>query len=211
MSHVRLFLIRHGNTFESHDVPVMVGSQTDMALTHKGLAQAKDMAMYFEQNKIQIDHLICGGLLRQQQMAQALCERFPHLSPKSEAAFDEIDYGEWEGLTPEQVKKTWPKDYERWVRFATWPKTFGQSGNEKRKVLLDWIDDAKETMADKTVVIATSQGVIKLFVSLYPALWEKNDLEAFRVKTGHFCELTLADTVTIEQWNQPPLSLGTLA
>jgi probable phosphoglycerate mutase len=32
----------------------------------------------------------------------------------------DIDYGEWQGLTPEQVRARWPEPLETWYRAADW-------------------------------------------------------------------------------------------
>lgn len=208
---VRLFLIRHGNTFNRDDLPVMVGKKTDLSLTQAGLEQAQHLSKYFVHNQINIHRLYCGNLTRQKQTAQAIMDNFPNLKSEAQPAFDEIDYGEWEGLTVEEVAQRWPDDFKRWGHQASMPPQFNENEFDKKQSMLEWIEYAKKHLAGKNVAVCTSQGSIKLFLSLFPDTYQSESLEQYRVKTGHLCEVELGQTLTIHKWNYKPNLLEDLA
>ena len=43
----RLFVVRHGNTFDTGDVVTRVGGRTDLPLSKSGKAQAEKLAAHF--------------------------------------------------------------------------------------------------------------------------------------------------------------------
>ncbi|MCL4553141.1 MAG: histidine phosphatase family protein, partial [Candidatus Marsarchaeota archaeon] len=91
---IRLFLLRHGNTFETGQTPVQIGAKTDLPLTNKGREQAAAFAQFMTQLPTPAA-IYAGSLKRQietaQIVAQALhAETLLHLN---EEALTEIDYG----------------------------------------------------------------------------------------------------------------------
>ncbi len=206
MKSLRLFLVRHGNTFEKNQDPVMIGSQTDLNLTARGLEQADSVAKYFLQSDVKIDALYAGNIKRQQQAAQIIQSSQPSLNLLSHHCLNEIDYGKWEGLTVETVNETWSEQYSNWVNKATWPKdVFLGCEQDKKESIQQWLEELSTQRAGQTVVALTSQGVIKLIVSLYPSLWKPyKTLESFKVSTGNICELEISHAIDIKYWNQEP-------
>lgn len=188
---IRLILMRHGNTFEAGEVPIQVGARTDLPLTAFGRKQAEAMARYLAAEGISPRAVYAGGLKRQKDSAAILSEKLG-ARLMLEPALTEIDYGDWEGLTGEEIGKKWPKEHLAWIE-GKWPEgIFVGSEAEYRKGIEKWLESLKKG-SDGCVVAVTSNGVLRLF---------QNE----KVKTGHFCELHLLDHgYKIIKWNRLPV------
>ena len=138
----RLMMLRHGNTFHSHEKAVQVGCKTDLALTDKGIAQAQSFAQFLLSNHLQPIAIYAGSLQRQVQSAKILHEVFNDaLLSTHEKALDEIDYGLWEGHTSEAIEAAWPTEYAAWKDHATWPSHIFQGAFEDHLELLKkWLE-----------------------------------------------------------------------
>ena len=57
---MRIYFIRHGNTFEKNDIPKQIGLQTDLPLTDKGKEQIISLKNYFFTQNIIPSKIFCG-------------------------------------------------------------------------------------------------------------------------------------------------------
>ena len=189
---IRLILMRHGNTFEEGQTPLQVGARTDLALTKFGLFQAEQMAQFLQKNGLVPKAVFAGPLKRQIQSAEKIADTFG-LKLQQESALAEIDYGDWEGLTADQIVSKWPKEYAEWNQEAKWQShIFSRSAEEHWNALAQWFLKLESGDEGKTIVGVTSNGLLRFF---------KNE----KVKTGHFCELLLdRGKFQISAWNQKP-------
>lgn len=80
--------------------------QSDVQLTVAGKEQAAKLAEHFPVKEI--DAVYASDLNRAMVTAEAVAGRFG-LSVQAEPAFREISFGEWEGLTYEQIVAKWPE------------------------------------------------------------------------------------------------------
>jgi len=71
---IRLILVRHGNTFENHQTPKIVGARSDLPLTAQGCEQARQLARYLISKGMSPAGIYAGGLKRQIQTAQIINE-----------------------------------------------------------------------------------------------------------------------------------------
>lgn len=210
---IKLILARHGNTFESGETPVQVGSRSDMPLTAQGKTQAHDLAAWLSEKRI-IPAAIYAGTLRRQTEAAKIVAHELHLEKKvhlNTRALNEVDYGLWEGLTAEEILAKWPHDYELWNTQAVWAEeVFGGTLQEHLEAIAKWLDLlTKEYKPGDTVVGITSNGIIRFFYSFVKEQWGEfvsgKQMESLKVKTGHFCELELyKDNVKVVGWNLSP-------
>ena len=105
---INLFIARHGNTFEKTQLPYIVGKKTDLPLVVKGKEQAENLAQHFKSRGINFNAIFSGKLKRQNEFAQIICNQLlcsSKITPKitQSEALDELDYGSWEGLSPENL------------------------------------------------------------------------------------------------------------
>ncbi|MFO1258936.1 MAG: histidine phosphatase family protein [Gammaproteobacteria bacterium] len=204
-----LILIRHGNTFESHETPVQVGFKTDLPLTQQGKQQSTLLADYLKKNKIAPNAIYAGQLKRQQETADSIGKAF-NLPFSFEPSLNEIDYGLWEGQTETEIKQKWVKPYQDWLEAAIWPKViFGGSLESHLAKIKTWLEHLKREHSNQTVVGVTSNGIIRLFLYFsnlnWPELVEMRQLADYKVKTAHFCKLIInSEGVTINAWNTTP-------
>ena len=99
---VKILLIRHGQT--EWNLNGRYQGQSDVALSQKGIAQAQALAEYFPVE--QLDAVYSSDLQRARVTAEIVAQKF-HLPVQLEPAFRELSFGDWEGLTYEQIVEGW--------------------------------------------------------------------------------------------------------
>lgn len=209
---LRLMLLRHGNTFEAGEIATQIGCKTDLPLTSKGEAQAKAFASHLVHQALTPFAIYSGCLARQVHTANTIQSVFPNSTLLTQQeALDEIDYGEWEGLTANEIAQQWPQEYQAWCEQGIWPAhIFNRSKEEHLHLLEKWLGFVKENTPDGALVVAiSSNGLIRLMLHFMPTLWDSlvatRKMDAYKVGTGHYCDLTLDDTVPmIHAWNVSP-------
>ncbi len=209
-----LFLLRHGNTFEAGETPVQVGAQTDIPLTSRGRAQARDVAAFFKQREEIPTHIYSGSLKRQVETAQIIAdelsceERCSH----GQAALDEIDYGLWEGLTAESIQEESPEAYRDWTEAAIWPENiFKGTLAEHLNSVKAFLNHLLDTHApESNILLVSSNGVLRFFRAFEPDIWNaicaQRRVEECKVKTGNYCTaiLNAGPEIKVDRWNVRP-------
>ena len=109
----RFILVRHGQT-EWNRVERFRG-RAEVPLNETGLAQAEATG-----RRIAVEWqpaaVYSSPLSRAVKTAEAIANRFD-LPVQTHPGLADIDYGEWQGLTPEEVKERWPAQHHAWFRF----------------------------------------------------------------------------------------------
>lgn len=210
---IHLVLARHGNTFEKDQTPLQVGAKSDLPLTNQGCEQAKFLAQCFEKKGFIPSAVFSGNLQRQIQTAQIICDtlNLQNLLNTSVSALTEIDYGDWEGLDSKTIQSKWPLEYANWTESCVWPQQiFEGSIQDHIEKIQMWLQDLIKTYPSGSKILAiSSNGIIRLFQALQKERWrklcEEKSMEQIKVKTGHYCELTV-DTqgIMITSWNSDP-------
>lgn len=99
---VKVIFIRHGQT--EWNTSGRYQGQSDVPLSAEGLEQARHLAEGFPIDKI--DAIYASDLTRAMQTAEAVADRFG-LTVHAEPAFRELHFGEWEGLTYDEIVNGW--------------------------------------------------------------------------------------------------------
>lgn len=94
----RLFLLRHGEVEESYHRTF--GGRIDMNLSARGHEQARALASFMRRRPI--DFIYVSPMKRAQQTLAPLASHCAK-PPVDQPGFREVDFGEWTGLTWEQV------------------------------------------------------------------------------------------------------------
>ncbi len=94
----RLFLVRHGEVEERYHRTF--GGRIDMNLSPRGHEQAQVLADFLRRRPV--DFIYASPMKRAQQTMAPLVSHCPK-PPVDRAEFREVDFGEWTGLTWEQV------------------------------------------------------------------------------------------------------------
>lgn len=103
-------LVRHGETPWNRSR--LLQGRSDIALCDRGRQQAEVLSSAL--SSIPFHSVYCSPLARATETAKILSK--PHrISPKIDMGFIEINFGEWEGKTPETLSQSYPGQYERWL------------------------------------------------------------------------------------------------
>ncbi len=108
----KYILIRHGELVQ-HREKIFLG-QTDVALSEKGMATAKNTGKRLKEQGIVPKKIYCSDLQRTKKTAQLIKESFDKdLSLIMVPAFREMHLGKWDGCYIEDIKKKYPLAYEQ--------------------------------------------------------------------------------------------------
>jgi broad specificity phosphatase PhoE len=154
----RLTLIRHGTTawntvgrFQGH---------SDIPLSEEGRAQAVLLAAYVATFP-EIDAIVTSPLLRAVQTADLVVPGRPRVL---EARLRELDFGEFEGRTREQLEFD-----PRWAAWIADPFTRPAPGGETYAQLRTradaWLAEARARHPDAHVLAVTHSGTIQMLLS----------------------------------------------
>ena len=155
---INLYIARHGNTFESTEIPVMVGAQTDLALTKKGEEQA--LALRESLKEINFQAVFSGNLKRQRDFAKiATNNSLQKHTVKITKALDEIEYGSWEGLETSKIS-----NFENWSKKGIWQEAFIDSEEQRVTEILNFINTIRSQFESGANILAiSSNGIIRQF------------------------------------------------
>ena len=160
MSKLRLFVVRHGETAWSRERR-FAGSR-DVALEPEGLRQCEGVARALASQVVAA--VYASPLERARASAEVIAK--PHRLPvEIDPAFGEMAFGEWEGLTREEVAARFPAAYEEWrhaphlVRIAG-GETLAQVAERARGA----VQALAATHSGETIVLVTHAIVTRLIV-----------------------------------------------
>ena len=123
----RLLIVRHGDTFLPDEPPRRVGARTDLPLTPRGEAQAREVAAWLVARDFHPGLAMAGPLQRASRTARIIVAALPRPCRLGEAAWlNEVDYGPDEGLVESAVVGRVGADalarWDRWAEPAAgWP------------------------------------------------------------------------------------------
>ena len=102
-----LVLVRHGETVGESSI--RYHGRNDVALSETGCDQMRRVATALAETTF--DAIYTSELRRTVQAARIVA---PDASAQAVAGFNEICFGDWEGLTREEIQARDPQAYERW-------------------------------------------------------------------------------------------------
>jgi probable phosphoglycerate mutase len=208
---MELILTRHGNTFNPEDPVVWTGATNDLPLVQKGILQAEKFSTRLLQQKKVPQAVYCGPLQRTFSYASVIVERLdlPY-RPIVDPRLNEIDYGGWTGLTQSEVIAQFGEAaLKDWDERSQWP-SHGNWGSSEAHIISEVKDFVHDLLGrfskDETVVVVSSNGRLRYFLSLIEGEFEKRSKAGqFKVKTGHICKLKLnGEKVSLIYWNVDP-------
>ena len=192
---INLYLMRHGHTIWA-DTGGVAGS-TDIDLSDKGREAVRAIAKTFR-NNTQLTHWTCSPMSRTQETSSILRSVLEQTSsqPLPKIALDErlveLNFGDWEGQTWDQVHKdspellhTWGEDWVR--RSPPNGETFGEQCQRCNQWLGSWL----QTVAahhDASAMVVSHGGSIRALLCLCLG-WELSDAMTFNVDPASLCWL----------------------
>jgi len=203
---MRVFLVRHGNTFAAGDKVVWVGARTDLDLTPEGVTQAEAVGEALRFLGAKPGALYFGPLKRTVQSAWAIAPVFG-LTPEQFHTCEElreIDYGIWEGRSNDEIRADYGSEaIDGWQKRNVWPDGFNWSPSLDR-IKANW-NGLMERIIDagngSDAIVVSSNGIFKLVAE---ALGIPKD-EA-KMATGSISVLGVskAGEISVELWNKRP-------
>ncbi len=160
MGRLRLFAIRHGETAWSRERR-FAGSR-DIPLADEGLRQCEAVAGALGGKPVAA--VYASPLERARASAEVIAK--PHrLEVRIEPAFREMAFGEWEGLSREEVARCFPEAYAEW---RTAPHRLALRGGEPLAEVAGRVSGALGELcaehAGETVVLVSHAIVLRLIV-----------------------------------------------
>lgn len=112
----KILLVRHGHV--EGIAPERFRGRTDLELTSEGRRQAEATARRIEA-RWRPAAVYSSPMRRCLATAAAIGKPFDQV-PVATEGLNDIDYGKWQGLTPDEVKARWPDELSAWYRRPDW-------------------------------------------------------------------------------------------
>lgn len=156
----KLILVRHGQS-KANEGGYLVG-KTEAPLSTLGEKQAEAVCEYILKS-YNVDAVYSSPLSRAVNTVKGVADAL-NLPIIKEEKLTEFDFGEWEGLTLEEIKNNHDNGYSRW---ASDPGCFTPPGGEAMAHLqarvVEGIKEICKKEDGKTVVIGAHSSVIRAF------------------------------------------------
>ncbi|MBP1744946.1 MAG: metal dependent phosphohydrolase [Firmicutes bacterium] len=147
-----IYLVRHG-AIEKPAVKTYLGS-TDLCLSQEGIQQAELLRERF--SKLPIEAVYCSGLRRAVDTARIIAEGFGG-EPETRLEFNEIDMGEWEGKSFDEVKEKYPGEFEaRGSDLFNYKTPGGESFRDVQERAMRALEDILGRTCGDIVIVAHS-------------------------------------------------------
>jgi broad specificity phosphatase PhoE len=155
-----VYFLRHGET-ESSRIDGFCGV-TDMGLTPEGHRMAEEFAAAYE--SFPWAAVFCSPLRRSKDTAAPLCEA-AGLDLQLRDGLEEIDFGRWEGKTPDEVKAEFHDDYVRWLADPGWNRpTGGERGVDVARRSSVVLDEIERTYLDGNVLVVSHKATTRIML-----------------------------------------------
>ena len=145
-----IILVRHGQTEWNRSERFR--GRADVPLNETGLAQAEATGERVAQ-VWQPAAIYTSPLSRSVKTAQAIAQHF-NLPVQAHPDLADIDYGEWQGLTPDEARQRWPEQMENWYSHperAVIPG--GETLVDLRARAMQTVNDLSARHAGQTIVL----------------------------------------------------------
>jgi broad specificity phosphatase PhoE len=156
-----ILLVRHGQTAWNREERFR--GHADIPLDETGFAQAKAVA-----NRIALqwkpDAVYAGPLLRTLQSAQPTSALF-NLTVHSDPALMDVDCGDWQGFSPDEVRAKWMTEYDTYLHD---PQHFqfpnGESLEAARLRAFQRVRELAEEHSGKTIMLVSHTALNRLIL-----------------------------------------------
>jgi probable phosphoglycerate mutase len=112
----KIILVRHGHV--EGISPERFRGRADLALTTEGRRQADATARRI--HAVWAPTAVYTSPLSRSRETGETIGKLSGLSPNLVDGLIDIDYGQWQGLTPDQVRARWPELLDTWYRAPDW-------------------------------------------------------------------------------------------
>ncbi|PSR22332.1 MAG: histidine phosphatase family protein [Sulfobacillus thermosulfidooxidans] len=194
MSMTTFYFIRHGETEWNSNQNRYCG-RSDIALAETGVFQSRMLAKML--GTIPFDKVFSSPLLRARKTALPITERLGlplHLDDR----LKEIDFGDWEGLTQQEIESNYPQQWQSWIEDPTFNKAGGngESGIDAAQRMRSFVDDMV-TSPFETILVISHNTVMRLFIAASLGL-SLVSYRNFEIENGDIWVLNIDDSGLIK-------------
>jgi broad specificity phosphatase PhoE len=178
--------VRHGST--QWNRLARFQGQSDIPLDARGRAQAQALASLFAAERF--DYAVSSDLSRAYDTACAIRAGAP---VARDARWREFAFGEWEGLTWEQIVRRWPNAAERGRTAAT---LYAPPGGETFDQVLARVEQALSELragSYKNVLVVTHAGPLHAMLHAFFGSPESNPMLAVRLSPASVTRIAIED------------------
>lgn len=190
---LKLYFLRHGETTASQ-----TGSycgKLDIELTPSGIKMAEDFATAYKD--VPWTAIFSSPLKRAIHTAKPLSDAIGK-EIQLRQGLREIQYGLWEGKTPEEVNQDYHDDYVRWLADPGWNcPTEGEKGIDIARRSSEVLEEIENTYKSGNVLIVSHKSTIRIMICYLLGI----DLGRFRDRIG----MPVAAVTIIEMAEHGPL------
>ncbi len=198
----RIVLVRHGQTkWNIGAEGVRFRGRTDLALDEVGRAQAEALAERL--SGLPIAAVYSSPLRRAVQTAKPIADKLG-LQVRPISGLMDIDYGDWQGRTPDEVAKIYPDLYRLWLdkpHLVEFPH--GESLAEVRARVMAALKELIARHKGQTILLVAHQVVNKVLICAMLGLdnshfWrirqDNGCIDIFDYEEGRFTAVLINDT-----------------
>ncbi|KCZ54063.1 hypothetical protein HY29_03050 [Hyphomonas beringensis] len=198
----RIYVIRHGNTFDKGDTVTRVGGRTDLPLSSSGQDQARALAEHF--SELIVHAAFCSPLQRTRATARAIIGMRTGSPALLILPFlTEIDYGPDENQPEDKViARLGEAALTAWDEDATPPDGWLVDPKALKAAWADFLHRASTLDNDANILVVTSNGIARFLPDVIQN--KPEDLDR-KLKTGAWGEVEItAGDARITGWNIRP-------
>lgn len=174
-------LLRHGETDMTVTREYSASSVPGPGLNARGRTQAAQAADLLHRVGLEVlpdlprpTAVLASPMVRTQQTASVVGRRLG-LPVGTDATFAEADFGEWEGLTAEEIEVGWPGELRQWHREADHPAPGGESMEDVGDRVRAGLERLLAGGVDRTVVVVSHSVAIRsaigVTLGIQSAVW----------------------------------------
>ncbi len=194
---MKLFLTRHGQT--DWNIAGRYQGQSDTPLNETGLRQAEQIAKRLSSETIHA--IYSSDLSRAANTAQSIAD-FHSLEIKKDSRWRELSFGDWEGLTYQEMSAHSPDLFEAWMKD---PLMISTPNGETLARLAERVkaafDEIKEEHADQTVLVVAHSGSLQSLLAVTLGV-DLNRYWQFRISQASLSEMNVyEDSVVLNLLN----------
>ena len=157
----KIIFVRHGQT--EWNVLGRYQGQTDIALSPLGIEQAEKLAAHFPVDKMEA--VYSSDLARAMKTASCVADRFG-LTVESRPELRELNFGDWEGLTYDEIVAKWPDALNNFFQHPDVLEIpHGESFPKLRERALDAVEKIVACHPNQTVAVFAHGAILRTILT----------------------------------------------
>lgn len=182
---MRFLFTRHGQTDWNLEGKLQ-GAQ-DISLNEKGLEQARLLADKLFDSKAEIRKIYTSTKKRAYETGCVIGEKL-NISCEPINGIEEMNFGDWEGLTWKEIEETFPENYEKWQNSRRHTKP--QNGESCQDVLDRVLPVLKElAQKEEGTILVVTHGAVLMSLQCYMKEVPFEDMWDYLLDNGDVLEV----------------------